>query len=244
MGNWLHGINEILDKTQTPMHFFFRDDDAGWENTKLLRMLDRFAQHAIPIDLAVIPASVDKSLADELLSRWQDNPDILGLHQHGFSHTNHEPTGRKCEFGKSRTKHQQNADLTEGKAHLQAYFGVAIDPFFTPPWNRCTPETVACLEELDFTLLSRDITATKFESPRLRQVPIHIDWSRIIKQSPNPLVELGNTLSQNLAVNELTGIMLHHADMGNEELGPLTELIAMLSKHPHSQGVLLRNTLN
>jgi len=114
--------------------------------------------------------------------------------------------------------HQQKADLAEGKARLQAYFGAAIDPFFTPPWNRCTSDTVACLEELGYTLLSRDVTATQIESSKLQQVPVHIDWSRIIKNSENPLAELGSAIAQNLTVNELTGIMLHHADMGREEL--------------------------
>jgi len=90
MGSWLHNINEVLDKAQTPVRFFFRDDDAGWENDKLLMMLDRFAQYSTAIDLAVIPDSVNKPLADELLSRWQDDNQLLGLHQHGFSHTKKE----------------------------------------------------------------------------------------------------------------------------------------------------------
>ncbi|CAG7857445.1 hypothetical protein MCAMS1_02266 [biofilm metagenome] len=242
MVDWLSKISHVLDNAQSPVRFFFRDDDAGWENDKLFNLLDAFADNDVPIDLAVIPKSVDNKLADALMSRWRNNEQLLGLHQHGYSHINHEQNGRKCEFGSSRTKSQQQDDIANGKSCLQACFGVALDPFFTPPWNRCTQETVECLEDLDFKLLSRDITATQFESTKIQHQPVHIDWSKIIKQPSCPEADLAETLSLNFASNGLTGIMLHHADMGKEQLKPLTDLLVLLSSHHNAHGVLLRNT--
>lgn len=243
MANWLNAITEVLNQAKSPVRLFFRDDDAGWENDKLLNLLDRFAQAALPIDLAVIPEGLDNVLAYELLSRWRQNNRILGLHQHGFSHANHEVNGRKCEFGGSRTKAQQKDDIAKGQVKLQSHFGLVLDPFFTPPWNRCTQVTVDCLEELDFKVLSRNVSATKLESTNLQHIPVHVDWSKIIKQADNPLQALGETIAQHLATNTLTGIMLHHADMGTEQLEPLSEMLTMLSSHHNVHSLLLRDTL-
>lgn len=243
MSNWLKGVREVLDRAVKSRRIFFRDDDAGWSNDKLYLLLDEFAQSGVPIDVAVIPETLDQGLADELLSRREQGKHLIGLHQHGYSHTNHEPVGRKCEFGCSRTKNQQKEDIARGQEYLFGAFGNALDPLFTPPWNRCTQDTVECLEELDFRLLSRDVTAVRLGSSMLRQVPVHIDWSRQITTSPNSLYELGQAIAKSLEKNNLTGIMLHHADMDSENLKPLAELLAVFAHHNNVQGLLLRDTL-
>lgn len=242
MPSWLNEIASVLDRAESPVRIFFRDDDAGWANDKLFNLMDKFARSEMPIDLAVIPQSLEGNLAEELLARWQQSRHLLGLHQHGYSHTNHESSGRKCEFGFSRTKSQQMADIANGQVVLKEYLGEAFDPFFTPPWNRCTQDTVDCLEKLEFKLLSRDVTATEYNATKLDQVPVHIDWSKFIKSSPDPLIELGKTVASRLSQNETTGIMFHHADMNDEHLNTLTELLTLLSGHQNVQGLLLRHT--
>jgi predicted deacetylase len=239
MPNWLKSISDVLDNAEQPVRLFFRDDDAGWANDRLYALLDTFAQFRIPIDLAVIPEALDHTLVDELLSRQQAQQ-LIGLHQHGYSHTNHEPIGRKCEFGSNRNKNQQKTDIEMGQIRLHEALGSALDPIFTPPWNRCTRDTVACLEELDFRLLSRDVTASELESATLQQVPVHVNWSRMLDM---PLSELSLAIADNLKNNELTGIMLHHADMDNENLKPLAELLAVLADHNNAHGLLLRELL-
>lgn len=241
MVNWLQPITDVLDKSVKPVQVFFRDDDVGWSNAQLYAMLDEFAKAEIAIDLAVIPAALDDKLADQLLARWQQDEKILGFHQHGYSHSNHETEGRKCEFGRSRCELQQKTDLANGKQLLQDSFDHALDPFFTPPWNRCTQTTLECLDELAFRLLSRDITAEQFTSPSLMQQPVHVDWSKIIKNSPNDLDELGQSIAGQLVSNELTGIMLHHADMQEIHLQPLAQLLAVIANHHNARSVLLRN---
>lgn len=233
----------MLDSAEAPVRIFFRDDDAGWENGKLIKLLNRFEHAGMPIDLAVIPENLDHWLADELLARWQRNKQLLGLHQHGFSHGNHELNGRKCEFGVSRTKIQQERDIAKGRAYLQKFLGEALDPIFTPPWNRCTQDTVQCLEELEFKLLSRDVTANKLETSSIQEAPVHIDWSRIIKSVDEPLQALALALKANLTKNKITGVMLHHADMEGQHLGALSELLVLLSGHENVRSVLLKETL-
>lgn len=242
MSDWLVAATEVLDRSVKPVRIFFRNDDAGWANDKLYWLLDEFAQSGTPIDVAVIPEALDQGLADELLSRWYQNQHLIGLHQHGFSHINHEPAGRKCEFGNARSKMEQKDTIQNGRERLKEAFGNALDPIFTPPWNRCTQITVECLEELDFRILSQDITAAKLDSPALRQVPVHIDWSRMMRQSPDSLNVLGQAIAIQLQKNDLTGIMLHHADIDETNWKPMAELLTLFSQHDNVQKMLIRNT--
>jgi peptidoglycan/xylan/chitin deacetylase (PgdA/CDA1 family) len=237
------GVHTVLDNAVKPVRVFFRDDDAGWSNDRLYRLLDEFARAQLPVDLAVIPEAIDQALAQGLLTRWQQDRSVIGLHQHGYNHSNHEPVGRKCEFGSSRDKDQQQADIAKGQQTIRSAFGQAFDPIFTPPWNRCTQETVECLEALGFRLLSRDETAPPLESTVLKQVCVNIDWNLMMRVSPNPLALLGQAIAQALENNALTGIMLHHADMGGESLKALAQLLAVFADHDNVQGLLLRETV-
>lgn len=243
MSNWLMPVRTALDEAETPVRLFFRDDDAGWVNDRLYLLLDKFACAGLPIDVAVIPRAINHHLVDELLLRWQQDRHLIGLHQHGYGHLNHESAGRRCEFGGSRSKTQQKVDISKGQVMLRAALGNALEPHFTPPWNRCTTETVECLEELDFYLLSRDVTAVQLESSKLKQIPVHIDWSKFLKTSPMPLDTLGKAIATHIRRNTVTGIMLHHADMKAESLKPLAELLAVLAGHSNVQSIRLRDTL-
>jgi hypothetical protein len=54
--HWLDPVTAALDAAPAPVDVFFRDDDAGWATDRLLALLDRFAPHELPLDLAVIAA--------------------------------------------------------------------------------------------------------------------------------------------------------------------------------------------
>lgn len=58
-----------------------------------------------------------------------------------------------------------------------------------------------------------------------------------------PLSELGLAIASNLGNNDLTGVMLHHADMDKEHLKPLAELLALFADHNNAHGLLLRESL-
>ena len=55
--------------------------------------------------------------------------------------------------------------------------GERVDPFFTPPWNRCTRDTGEVLVELGFTLLSREHRAEPLGL--LPELPVHLDVARL-----------------------------------------------------------------
>jgi hypothetical protein len=211
--------------------FFFRDDDAGWADDRLFELLNCFSKFAIPIDLAVIPQAINTSKA-HFFNQVFANKGLVGVHQHGFSHSNHQLQGRKCEFGDDRTYLQQHADIKAGQDLLLDYFGDQIDPIFTPPWNRCNQDTINALINLGFSTLSRDNTGKSLNYKELQDLPINIDWFKKRNGIRLGLAELGQSISQVIASGKTVGVMLHHEIMDNKERDMLTGLLQLLSSHP------------
>jgi hypothetical protein len=199
---------------------FFRDDDAGWDDARLLSLCDLFGALELPLDLAVIPAALHEGLARELLSR-----DWLGLHQHGFSHENHEREGRKCEFGPSRSYDEVRGDVAAGRARLLELLG-SVQPIFTPPWNRCTLDTARAVHDLGFSVLSREHRAEPFGLDGLAELPVHLDVARL---SPD---ELDSRFAAYAAEGGPVGVMFHHAVMEREDFDRAAELLSLLARHP------------
>jgi len=230
VSSWLESLRLALQRTSEPVTFFFRDDDVGWGDARLYPLLDVFARREVPIDIAVIPQALSRGLAVALGKRAEQAPQQLGLHQHGFSHCNHESTGRKCEFGDGRTREQQFPDLETGKRKLRNLLGNRVDPIFTPPWNRCSQLTVDSLARLGFAILSRDITASPLHLRNLVEVPVTIDWFRRRKGVRMTRDELGVLIAMQVQQSRpVIGIMLHHADMDATQRLALGELLELLS---------------
>ena len=146
--DWLLPVRETLDGLAHPASLFFRDDDCGWGDDRLLLLLDILTDFGIPVDLAAIPAALHTAFAQKLSRRMAAHPERLRVHQHGYAHVNHEPVGKKCEFGPARDYLSQRSDIESGQRRLAELLGTAPDPIFTPPWNRCTAVTARCLAEL------------------------------------------------------------------------------------------------
>ncbi|WP_415878453.1 hypothetical protein [Methylomonas sp. TEB] len=244
--DWLRPVRTALDAREQATEVFFRDDDAGWDDDRLYALLDCFRDCHTPIDLAVIPEALSLSLADSLLERWRRNPILLGLHQHGYSHHNHENQGRKCEFGVSRSEQQQFKDLLAGKQQLECLFGSALDSIFTPPWNRCSQATADSLIKLGFQALSRNQGATPLHTGRLREIPVAIDWCGIRIKSAQPWMALGQAIADALhpAHSLPLGIMLHHAVMDGDDLEHLQAVLQLLREHPNTRCGLMREFLD
>ena len=235
MTDWLAPLRETLDRVPSERLFFFRVDDAGWCDEGLRRLLDEFAEARIPVDVAVIPAALGRDLARELIARSRIQ--TLGLHQHGFAHTNHEPDGRKCEFGRRRELEDQRRDLEEGRDRLRDALGNACDPIFTPPWNRCSPETAVLLSDLGFRMLSRDETAGRVDSPPLIELPITVDWFAHRKGVRLTRNELGEKIAESASLERPTGIMLHHAVMDGDDREGVRALLRLVGDHPRARCV-------
>jgi hypothetical protein len=211
-------VRAALDVSDRPVTLFFRDDDAGWRTDRLRALLDLFAVQALPVDLAVIPAALDRALADQLAAR------PVGLHQHGFAHLNHEPDGRKFEFGPSRPLSAQQRDIESGAERLRALLGDRVDPIFTPPWNRCTAYTGRCLRELGFKTLSREHEAEPLDLPGLDELPVHVDWCKPDRE---------DRLAKALTGDGPVGVMFHHAEMDAAERARVGHLLTLLAEHPN-----------
>jgi predicted deacetylase len=215
--HWLDPVSAALDAAPAPVDVFFRDDDAGWGSDRLQALLDVFARHELPLDLAVIPAALDEELAAELVRRTEVQP--LHLHQHGYTHDNHEPDGREHEFGPQRSRDEQQSDIAFGAARLNDLLG-ATEPIFTPPWNRCTPDTGHALRALGFRVLSRESRAEPLAIDGLDEIPIRVDWVK---------ADAVERLAQAIAAAGRIGIMFHHAEMDAGELARVDALLARLA---------------
>jgi predicted glycosyltransferase len=225
MRSWLDPLRAALDEAPEPVAFFFRDDDAGWGEQRLLLLLEVFDDSGVEVDIAAIPAVLSPGLAEALLARG-----FAHVHQHGFAHANHEAAGRKCEFGPSRAAHLQRADIVRGQRLLRELLGDAVEPFFTPPWNRCTAVTATAVQQAGFDVVSRESRAEPFGLNNLRELPVSVDWMR-----PPTRAELGEMLAGAARTREPVGVMLHHAVMDGEQRRGLAELLRMLRAAPSAR---------
>jgi hypothetical protein len=206
----------------------------------LWSLLDVFAALELPVDLAVIPSVLSDGLAHELSARIEATPHLVGLHQHGFAHRNHETVGRKYEFGPSRSCELQCRDIAEGRTRLVAALGPVVDSAFTPPWNRCTRTTGHCLVALGFTTLSREWRARPFGIPGLEEKSIRVDWCAHDRGRRLSRDELGVLLAR--AVEDTrapVGVMFHHAVMDAYERRAARDLLSVLAHHPNARARLM-----
>jgi predicted deacetylase len=230
MRNWLDPVRASLESRRSPVSVFVRDDDAGWGTGRLHALLDLTQRHGVPIDVAAIPAAIDAQLSCDLRRIVDRSDGSVSVHQHGYAHINHEPAGRKCEFGASRSSAAQRDDISLGRRVLQDRLGMDLPPIFTPPWNRCSDVTVAILAELGFKVLSRDV-ATPCAHHGIAELPVHLDWTgrRGIRRGT---AAWGESIAQCLAsAVGPVGLMLHHAEMSTEDLTWLGELLAVMAAH-------------
>ena len=229
---WLEPLGRALDERPVPITIFFRDDDAGWADERLCQLAAMFEANGTPLDLAAIPAAVTPALARRLtrLGGWLTR---LTVHQHGYTHANHEPAGRKCEFGPSRSVSEQEADIAAGRQRLAELFGPGVAPVFTPPWNRCTGETGMALRRLGFEAVSRDRTAGILGVPGLAEVPVRVNW--FIGRAGRHLTsaEMGHVLVDAVGQPEPLGIMFHHAVMDDDTMRATGELLELISRRDH-----------
>lgn len=234
MSDWLAPLRAALAERRAQLEFFVRDDDAGRADTQLFHLLDVFEGNAAPLDLAVIPAALQPQTAETLRqrrARWTG----LNFHQHGYAHVNHEREGRKCEFGPARTLARQHADIRMGKDRLAALLG-DVDPIFTPPWNRCSQETVVALGREGFRALSREAKAAPLSLHGLYNVPVSVDWRcrrGATRESTRDVVAAMAEQVRGGAAK--VGLMLHHQVLDDEDFNALDVLLKLIKTAPHAR---------
>ena len=220
-------VEKVLADRQSPIKVFFRNDDGGWADKRLQQLTNEFIQQELPLDIAVIPDVLSEQSAD-VISALLDAGSRVAIHQHGFSHNNHQLSGRACEFGTDRNSKQQKDDIEKGQKKLAAVFGSQVKPVFTPPWNRCTSETAVALQSLRFQYLSRIIGSAPIESV-MPELPVAIDWLKKRKGKRLNTAELIEYISGLLNTDdEIIGVMLHHEHMDQENRILLSQFIESL----------------
>lgn len=230
MTGWLDPVRAALDGAPRPCPVFFRDDDAGWDDRALFALLDRFVARGLPVDVAVIPAEVTPGLVRGLKGRIRSSR--VRVHQHGFAHLDHQSTGRRCEFGSSRGRAAQAADVAGGRDVLLDAFGTVLDPVFTPPWNRCTAVTGEVLTDHGIRVLSRDSSARPLGVRGLDEVPVTVDWFGRSRGVPWTRDELGARIAACVRGGGPVGVMLHHAVTDDGERARVDGLLELLATHP------------
>lgn len=243
MSDWLLPLRKALDEMSTSVDIFIRDDDTGWATKQLFELLNLCQKLEVPIDLAAIPTEMNSALADNLMTQMYISNGSIGIHQHGYSHLNHETEGRKYEFGQSRDAVQQFNDILNGQNILKSFFDVQLDPFFTPPWNRCTQDTLVALECAQIILLSRDNTAKPLPCVGAYELPVTFDWLK--KKNGEHLNKsiLAEILAGQLSQQDTIGIMLHHEMMDETNRVDFIELIRCLQQSPSIQFNSMRSLI-
>jgi peptidoglycan/xylan/chitin deacetylase (PgdA/CDA1 family) len=223
--NWSELQQQLA--TVKAVKVFFRDDDVDEDEPTLRRLLEVFAQKNAPVILGVIPAKLTNECIN-LLSQFASSIEIV---QHGWQHVNHELTGRKCEFGDSRSFNEQLADIARGQTRMNEAFGNHWFPAFIPPWNRCTANTHQALDQLGFRVLSKLRKDAPLTSFSFREISVTLDlfaWKNGATLKPQE--ELLQAIAEQLSQPQPIGIMLHHKVMNEEAFLFLEYLLDVLQQ--------------
>lgn len=198
---------------EKPAGVFFRADDIGVPGKQFQRLIDIFKRHETPLSLAVVPARLTAVRWSALMKICRDASFLWCWHQHGWRHKNHEKNTKKQEFGPCRTSEEIESDLLEGRKRLVSLMQTLFYPLFTPPWNRCSGETLQLLKKNNYRAVSRHQSAIPASPKGLPDIFVNVDLhtrreTRAQDGWKNLFEELGAAFSGGFC-----GIMLHHQRM-------------------------------
>lgn len=207
---------------------FFRADDIGVPGEGFAKLVNLFRRKQVPLTLSVVPAWLTRP-------RWLQLQKLCGKDlrlwcwtQHGWRHVNHEPHGKKLEFGPKRTAARKRHDLWLGFQRLSQLMGKVFIPAFTPPWNRCDEETLTSLQGLGFQALSRSLGAQPPAPATITEYPVTVDLhTRKEQDTEDGWRNLCEELRENLAKG-FCGVMVHHQRMNQGDFVFLDQLLERL----------------
>ena len=229
------GIAECPQRPQLPI--FFRADDIGVPGDNAARLFSVFRAARAKLCAALVPAWTTTK-------RWEavkalSGPEPLWCwHQHGLRHVNHEPTGKKAEFGVSRPVGEARRDLLRGRARLEEILGRNFYPFFTPPWNRCGPDALSALKEEGFAGVSASVGSLKNVPAGLPEFSVCADLHTGKEDGPNEAADRLCGQLRRGAASGLIGVMIHHQRMN---AAAFDWLLSFLQKAGRQKGLVTVN---
>lgn len=215
-------------ESSAPCIVFFRADDIAVPGKQLARLMALFTTHRSPLCLAVVPAWLTHKRWHHLKTLGKKDPSLWCWHQHGWRHANHEQGGRKQEFGPGRSSIQIRADLCHGQERLQSIIGESFFPVFTPPWNRCSIETLGQLKSNGFRAVSRSRGQLPVAPLDLPDLSVNIDLHT--RKEPGPASAWASLFKdmEMAASRNYCGFMIHHRLMNDAAFDFLDALLGVL----------------
>lgn len=225
-------LSAAVDRTQNtrPIPVLFRADDIGVLSSNFLRLLDLFRLHRMPLCLAVVPTWLTHARWSAIKDHVDTDSTQWCWHQHGWSHTNHQRSGKKAEFGQARSKNSLAHDLTRGRDRLLAIGGTDFSPFFTPPWNRCSDATLQILTELGFRGISRS-RGEQVGKTSLEDFFINVDLHTRKEPDGRSALEALCAELRQAVDNHYVSIMIHHQMMNDRAFDLLDLLLAEVAEN-------------
>lgn len=192
---------------------FLRDDDVDKDSENFFLLREFLLKEEIPIVYGVIPYSLEKSLAIQLLHSKQQHDTLIDIVQHGYRHRNyHHDDCDKYEFGPKRTYQQQYQDIFDGKQLMDQYFGQYHVSAFVPPYHGFDQNTLQVLSELNFTCFSADRTSLKIPRGMLN-FPVQVSLNDYAENG-TPLClsakEMLLRVYRQLVQEKIIGLVFHH----------------------------------
>lgn len=227
-----HALEKGLTNGTGNARVFFRADDIGAPGKHSCQLIELFKKHRLPLCLAVVPTWLTTTRFDTLQTLAGKHDSQWCWHQHGWLHRNHEKEGKKQEFGSARSAEEQIRDLEKGKNRLNAIMGDSFSPFFTPPWNRCSIDTLHGLQDLGFHAVSRSLNAKPTCPSHLPDLQVNIDLhTRKETESELSLNNLLQEIEQGICCGT-AGVMIHHQRMNTTEFTFLDLLLGTIASLP------------
>lgn len=224
-----HAISSGVEKNGTAPRIFFRADDIGYPSRQFTRLIEDFTRLQAPLCLAFVPSWTTPSRLETLETILDLKSSQWCLHQHGYTHRNHQLQGKKGEFGTAREDAAITSDLRRGRARLQQYLGKNFYPVFTPPWNRCSNSTIKILKKQGFFAISRSLGADP-PTMAFRDFQVTVDLHTRREKPQDQLWAILKELENSLAIG-LGGIMIHHQRMKTKDYLLLEILLERLAAH-------------
>lgn len=224
---------EALAAAPSPVRFWWRDDDAGADDERLVPLLRISASRRAPVALAVVPRWLMPRTADRILTA--SGATVL---QHGIAHADHSiPPAKKIELGGRAEATVLLAGLRDGRLALTRAFAERFAPVLVPPWNRIAPTLVPRLPESGFVGVSTYGPRAAGPSGPIR-VNTHLDlalWRDGAKALP--LSAALDRLARLVTCHgdEPLGILSHHQVMDAGAFATLDRILALVQDHPRAR---------